>query len=50
MTHITCRLPAKNHSATEPPYAIVIIIIIILYYAIYGSTQAHKHEQLKYID
>ena len=28
MTYITCRLPAKNQSATEPPYAIVIIIII----------------------
>jgi len=25
---------------------IIIIIITILYYAIYGSTQAHKHEQL----
>jgi len=24
----------------------IIIIIIILYYAIYGSTQAHKHKQL----
>jgi len=28
--------------------AIIILsfIIIILYYAIYGSTQAHKHKQL----
>jgi len=33
----------------KPHFVLFLIYLFILYYVIYGSTQEHKHERLKYI-